>query len=226
MSVLHALRWYPSLLSDILAKPDYRPAEFWENRHSKDHSFWTVGRRAFDTKGNEEWYARLAADLRAAFADEHLDLQKLSVYEIGAGTGYWTRLVQQLGCQTYQGTDIAESAAAWLRPQFPGYSFAARDAAVEPIPGQWDIILMMHVDEHVHGDRFVSMLRHIKAAMTPTSRFFTTYVQAAKPSGVTYVEYHTIEDYARVFPADWIRPLPQPNGGDPLLMISEAEQGH
>jgi SAM-dependent methyltransferase len=222
MGVMQALRWYPSLLSDIITKPPYRPAEFWENRHSKDHTFWTVGRRAFDAKGNEEWYGRLAADLRAAFVSEQLDLKTLSVYEIGAGTGYWTRLVRDLGCEKYQGTDIAESAAAWLRPQFPGYTFAARDAAVEPIPGTWDVILMMHVDEHVHGDRFISMLRHIKAAMTPSSRFFTTYVPQATPSGVTYVEYHTREDYARVFPSEWIKPLPQPNGGDPMLMISAA----
>ena len=222
MGVMHALRWYPSLLSDIIVKPPYRPAEFWENRHAKEHSFWTVGRRAFDARGNEEWYARLAADLRDALAAERLDLKALSVYEIGAGIGYWTRLVRDLGCLNYEGTDIAESAAAWLRPQFPGYVFAARDAAVDPIPGLWDVILMMHVDEHVHGERFVAMLRHIKAAMTPASRFFTTYAPVSKPSGVTYVEHHTREDYARVFPAEWIRPLPQPNGGDPMLVISAA----
>jgi len=222
MGLLHALRWYPSLVTDIIIKPHYRPAEFWEKRHARDHTFWTVGRRVYDTEGNERWYGRLAADLRAALTAEKLDLKTLGVYEIGAGTGYWTRLMRDLGCVKYEGTDIAESAVAWLRPQFLDYTFAARDAAVDPIPGFWDVIVMMHVDEHVHAERFFAMLRHIKAAMRPTSRLFTTYVPVAKPSGVTYVEYHTGDDYARVFPAAWIRPLPQPNGGDPMLVISPA----
>ncbi|HKE10941.1 MAG TPA: class I SAM-dependent methyltransferase [Myxococcota bacterium] len=222
MRVMHALRWWPSLLKDLVLKPRYDPVRFWERRHAAGHTFWTVGRRAFDETGNEEWYGRLADDLRAAFSRDQLDLKTLSVYEIGAGIGYWTRLVCDLGCRKYEGTDLAGSAVAWLRSQFSSYSFEVRDAATDSIPGLWDVILMMHVDEHVHGERFTGMLRHVKAAMTPTSRFFTTYAPVAKPSGLTYVEYHTREDFARVFPDAWIRQVPQPNRGDPMLAISAA----
>ncbi|HYN06532.1 MAG TPA: class I SAM-dependent methyltransferase [Vicinamibacterales bacterium] len=227
MNLRHALRWYPALLKDLVLrklKRPYVPKDFWEQRHAAEHTFWTVGRRAFDEQGNTEWYGRLAHDLVAAFEARHLDLKQLAVYEIGAGTGYWTTLVRDLGCTRYQGTDIAESAIAWLRPKFPGYAFAVRDAAEEPIPGAWDVILMIHVDEHIHGPRFDATLRHIRAALASGGHFFTTYSATPKASGVNYVEYHGIIDYRRVFPADWITALPQPNGGDPLLCMAPGLQ--
>ncbi|MEJ7699178.1 MAG: class I SAM-dependent methyltransferase [Pyrinomonadaceae bacterium] len=222
MKLWHKLRWHADLAKDLLVKPTYRPREFWERRHAQGHNFWTVGRRAFDEDGNLAWYENLAQDLVTEFRADDLDFQRLSVCEIGAGIGYWTRLVRDLGCKRYLGIEIAEPAVQWLRPQFPSYEFAVADAAEEPLPGTWDVILMMHVDEHIHGERFLAALRHIKAAMTPTSRFFTTYRTEPTPSGLAYVEYHTREDFAAVFPPAWIKLVPRPHSGDPMLSISAA----
>ena len=130
--------------------------------------------------------------------------------------------MRDLGCKSYLGIEIAEPAVRWLQPQFPSYEFAVADAAEEPLPGTWDVIIMMHVDEHIHGERFLAALRHIKAAMKPTSRFFTTYRTEVTSSGVAYVEYHTREDFAAVFPSAWIKLTPRPNSGDPMLSISAA----
>jgi hypothetical protein len=110
----------------------------------------------------------------------------------------------------------------WLRPRFPDYQFMVADAAETPIPGAWDLIVMIHVDEHIHGDRFRAALSNIRNAMKPTSRFFTTYRTEPTESGVPYVEYHTLDDFAAVFPRPWIRQVPQPHGGDPMLSISPA----
>jgi hypothetical protein len=225
MDLWHKLRWYSNLAKDLVVKPTYRPHEFWERRHAQGHDFWTVGRRAFDEEGNRAWYENLAQDLVAEFRAEALDLQHLSVCEIGAGIGYWTRLVGDLGCKRYLGIEIAESAVEWLRPQFPSYDFSVANIAEVPLPRKWDVIMMMHVDEHIHGENFLSALRHIKAAMTPTSRFFTTYRTEPTPSGLAYVEYHTQEDFATVFPPAWIQRVPQPNNGDALLSIS-ADHAH
>ncbi len=222
MNLWHKLRWNAVLVKDLLFKPNYSPREFWEQRHAQGHDFWTVGRRAFDEDGNREWYGNLAQDLVTEFRADGLDLNHLSVCEIGAGIGYWTKLVRDLGCKRYLGIEIAEPAVQWLRPQFPDYDFAVADASEEPLPGTWDVIVMMHVDEHIHGERFLSALRNIKAAMKPASRFFTTYRTEPTPSGLAYVEYHTREDFAAVFPPAWIKLVPQPHNGDPMLSISAA----
>ncbi len=222
MNLWHKLRWYANLAKDIVVKPTYNPREFWERRHAEGHDFWTVGRRSFDEKGNRAWYHNLAQDLVTEFRADGLDLQHLSGCEIGAGIGYWTRLVQDLGCKRYLGIEIAEPAVQWLRPQFPSYDFAVADIAGKPLPGSWDVIVMMHVDEHIHGENFLSALRHIKGAMTPASRFFTTYRSEPTPSGLAYIEYHTQEDFATVFPSAWIKRVPQPHNGDPMLSISAA----
>ncbi|MBA2271627.1 MAG: class I SAM-dependent methyltransferase [Chthoniobacterales bacterium] len=222
MNLAHNIRWYAVLAKDLLFKPTYRPHDFWNRRHRRGHNFWTVGRRSFDESGNREWYARLAKDLATEFHADGLDLRRLSVCEIGAGIGYWTRMMRDHGCKRYLGTEIADPAATWLRPQFPDYDFVVADVAEDPLPGTWDVIVMMHVDEHIHGERFLNALRHIKAAMTPTSRFFTTYRTVPTPSGVSYVEYHTQKDFAAVFPLAWIKPVPRPHGGDAMLSISAA----
>ncbi len=222
MNLWHKLRWYANLAKDIVVKPTYNPREFWERRHAEGHDFWTVGRRSFDEEGNRAWYHNLAQDLVTEFRADGLDLQHLSVCEIGAGIGYWTRLVQDLGCKRYLGIEIAEPAVQWLRPQFPSYDFAVADIAEKPLPGNWDVIVMMHVDEHIHGENFLSALRHIKGAMTPTSRFFTTYRTEPTLSGLAYVEYHTQENFATVFPSGWIKRVPRPHNGDPMLSISAA----
>lgn len=222
MNLWHKLRWHADLAKDLLFKPNYSPREFWERRHAQGHDFWTVGRRAFDEDGNLEWYENLAQDLVTEFRADGLDLNHLSVCEIGAGIGYWTKLVRELGCKRYLGIEIAEPAVQWLRPQFPNYDFAVADAAEEPLPGTWDVIVMMHVDEHIHGERFRSALRNIKTAMKPASRFFTTYRTEPTPSGLAYVEYHTRENFAEVFPTEWIKLVPRPHSGDPMLSISAA----
>jgi 2-polyprenyl-3-methyl-5-hydroxy-6-metoxy-1,4-benzoquinol methylase len=222
MNLWHKLRWHADLAKDLLFKPNYSPREFWERRHAQGHDFWTVGRRAFDEDGNLEWYENLAQDLVTEFRADGLDLNHLSVCEIGAGIGYWTKLVRELGCKRYLGIEIAEPAVQWLRPQFPDYDFAVADAAEEPLPGTWDVIVMMHVDEHIHGERFRSALRNIKTAMKPASRFFTTYRTEPTPSGLAYVEYHTRENFAEVFPTEWIKLVPRPHSGDPMLSISAA----
>ncbi len=220
--LLHRLRWYADITKDLILRPRYRPQEFWERRHTEGHDFWTVGRRVFDEGGNEKWYRRLAEDLAAELEADNLDLARLSVCEVGAGIGYWTRMVRDLGCKRYLGIEIAEAAVKWLRPQFPAYEFAVADVGEVPLPGTWDVILMIHVDEHIHGERFISALGHIKSAMMPTSRFFTTYRTEVTESGVRYVEYHTREDFAKVFPSSWIKVVPRPNGGDPMLSISAS----
>ena len=222
MNLWHKLRWYADLIKDIIVKPNYNPREFWERRHAEGHDFWTVGRRAFDEKGNLEWYENLAQDLVTEFEADGLDLKHLSVCEIGAGIGYWTRLMQDLGCKRYLGVEIAEPAVEWLRPQFPEYEFAVADISQKPLPGNWDVIVMMHVDEHIHGENFLSAMRHIKRTMTPTSRFFTTFRTEPTPSGLAYVEYHTLDDFAKVFPRAWIKRVPQPHNGDAMLSVSAS----
>ncbi|NOX39726.1 MAG: class I SAM-dependent methyltransferase [Alphaproteobacteria bacterium] len=220
MNPFRSIHWYTSLLWALVVKPKYKPGEFWEGRHSKRHDFWTVGRRSFSEKDNEEWYRRLADDLTADFQATGLELSALSVLEIGAGTGYWTKLLRRLGVQRYIGVEIAQSAVDWLRVQNPDCQFELHDASKSLPQGPFDLVVMLHVDEHIHGENFLSCQRNIKAAMGPKGVFYTTFRTEPTLSGVTYVEYHTQEDFAKVWPREWISRVPQPNNGDAMLKIS------
>lgn len=220
MRLWHTLRFYTDLARDLLFRRSYDPRTFWEQRH-QTHDFWAVGRRVYDEAGNQAWYGRLRDDWLVAC--QGLDWPTLRVCEIGCGTGYWTAVVRAQGGVTYTGIDIAANAVDWLRPRFPGYTFRAANVAEQPIGGPYDLIVMMHVDEHLVGPPFDAAMRHIREALAPGGRFFTTYKPTPVPSGLVYVEYHTAADFGRVFPADWITPCPNPHGGDPLLLIRKPE---
>ena len=92
-------------------------------------------------------------------------------------------MVQRLGCKEYLGIDIAEAAVERLRAKFPDYQFQAGDLSREPIPGKWDVILMVHVDEHVHGKDFMKAMTTIKEAMKPTSNFLASASHPDKKAG-------------------------------------------
>ncbi len=221
-SLLHKVRWYAELARELLLKPQYRPKEFWERRHRTSDGFRAVGRRSRDEKENEHWYGQLEQDLLEEIRQQQFDLTQMSVLEIGPGIGYWTNVVRRLGCREYLGIEIASVAVQDLLIKFPEYRFQVGDVSQVPIQGKWDLFLMMHVDEHIHGENFIKALTAIKHAMKPTSSLLSTYHPGEKKSGEPHVEHHTEGDFAEVFPAEWISRAAYKFGNDPMLSISES----
>ncbi len=132
-SLLHQVRWLPVLVKDILLKPTYRPSNFWERRHRGADDFWAVGSRGRDKEGNLAWYAQQEQDLLDEMQQLQLDLRQMSVLEIGSGRGYFTAIVQRLGCKEYLGIEIADSAVRRLRSKFPEFRFQTGDVSQIPL---------------------------------------------------------------------------------------------
>ena len=199
-SILHNLRWLGAVLKDLVLRPKYKPQEFWAQKHKVD-SFEAVGRRRLGEAGNARWYAEMEADFLDEITCQHLDLSQVSVLEIGPGTGYWTAVVQRLGCKDYLGIDIAEAAVERLRTKFPAYRFKTGDAASGDVEGHWDVIIMIHVDEHIHGENFTQAMFEIKDALRPGGQLLVTAYHPKAKGHVPHVEYHSETDFACVFPA-------------------------
>ncbi len=224
-SLIHRVRWLGTAARDLLLRPRYRPQEFWDRRLRNDR-LSAVGHRRLDEKENARWYAQLEQDLLAEIEQLGLDLSRQSVLEIGPGTGYWTAVVQRLDCKEYLGIDIAEAAVERLRTKFPDYRFQTGDPSRDSIAGKWDVILMVHVDEHIHGEEFTKALTTIKGTMKPTSNFLASASHPNKKSWVPHVEYHSEEDFTKVFPVKWIHRPVHKFGSDLLLSISETSALH
>ena len=107
-----------------------------------------------------------------------------------------------------------------LRAKFPDYQFQAGDLSREPIPGKWDVILMVHVDGRIHGEDSMKAMTTIKEAMKPTSNFLASASHPDEKSWVPHVEHHSEKDFTKVFPIKWIHRPVHKFGGDLLLSIS------
>jgi len=93
------------------------------------------------------------------------------VFEVGAGTGYWTSLWHELGAERIDGCDLAEEAVDRLRGLFPDGVYTAgdiADAGVVPAVGSYDLVTVFNVLLHIiDEDRFADAAAHVAAAVRP-----------------------------------------------------------
>jgi len=107
------------------------------------------------------WLYRAQRRQVARLLDE-LDIRPATVYDVGAGTGYWSAFWQTRGA-TVRGCDFAPEAVARL-----GEAFELRDIAVEPPTGTYELVWVANVLLHIlDEDRFSSALANIAGAVQP-----------------------------------------------------------
>lgn len=100
--------------------------------------------------------------------NQGLEINKdVSVFEVGAGTGFYTNYFQQLGVKDYVGIDISEISISNLKLKFPDYSFERIDISqntdlVKSHVESFDIICVVDVLLHVTDDaRFRNAVNNI-----------------------------------------------------------------
>ena len=90
--------------------------------------------------------------------NESLEIDKnVKVFEVGAGTGFYTSYFQQLGVKDYFGVDISEISISNLKLKFPNYSFERMDISqnndfVKSHIETFDIICIVDVLLHITDD--------------------------------------------------------------------------
>ena len=215
----HKLKWTFDAARDLIIKPKYVPKEFWKKKHENE-GFAAVGIRRLTEEQNAAWYDRMKTDLLNYFRQINLDISEKSVLEIGPGTGYWTEIIQELGCTRYLGVDISESAVDNLSEKFPTYDFIADDFSEMNIDEDWDIVIMIHVDEHIHGENFVKTMSTIMKTIQDGGIFIVSAYHPEKKSWVPHVEYHGLSDFIKVFPKDWVIDPVMPFADDLIVGIS------
>tara|TARA_Y100001934_G_C12223417_1_gene711840 strand:+ start:367 stop:1089 length:723 start_codon:yes stop_codon:yes gene_type:complete len=215
----HKLKWTIDAARDLLFKPKYVPKEFWRKKHENE-GFAAVGIRRLTEEQNAFWYDRMKIDLLSYLKRINLDISDKSVLEIGPGTGYWTELIQELGCSNYLGIDISESAVDKLSEKFSSYNFLSGDFSEMDINGKWDIVVMIHVDEHIHGENFVKSMNSIKNIIQGGGIFIVSAYHPEKKSWVPHVEYHGISDFTSVFPKEWVVDPVMPFADDLIVGIT------
>lgn len=195
----------------MASRPPYEPQEYWTRLH-REGSLRSVGQSGLPEELNVWLYRSLERNLRS-FLRRHglLDPGPRRVFEIGAGTGYWTPLWLGLGADQVDGCDIAPEAVARLRERFPGRYFAGDIAEEGVIPNnaQYDLVTVFNVLLHIMDeDRFAAAARHVAAAvgagghllLVEPALYLESSVRPIKPGASSMARL--LDRYREVFESD------------------------
>jgi SAM-dependent methyltransferase len=153
-----------------MAPDAYDPKAYWARLH-EEGSLRSVGQSGLPVAFNEHLYAIGRRNLMRFIRRHRLsDPPPARVFDVGAGTGYWTALWLALGAGQVDGCDLAESSAERLREQFPG-TFSAgdiTDPGVVPDDRSYGLVTVMNVLLHIIDDaRFAQAIANVSAAVAP-----------------------------------------------------------
>lgn len=149
----------------------YDPIEYWDQLH-RDDSVRAVGQHQFSVSVNR-WLYRIGRDNLIAFLNRNRVLvpPPATVFEAGAGRGFWVREWYRLGAVRVDGCDLAAAAVARLMADFPSSTFTQGDVAelgVIPSGGDYDLVTALNVLLHVTDEvRFRAACANIAAAVAP-----------------------------------------------------------
>ncbi|MHB8672572.1 MAG: class I SAM-dependent methyltransferase [Candidatus Limnocylindrales bacterium] len=149
----------------------YDPRAYWSRLHAEG-SLRSVGQSALPVELNVWLYRVLERNLRTFLRRHGLaDPAPQRVFEVGAGTGYWTAFWHRLGAAQVDGCDLAASAVERLRARFPDGTFVGgdiADAGVIPADASYDLVTVINVLLHIlDEDRFTAAARNVAGAVAP-----------------------------------------------------------
>lgn len=152
----------------------YSPSDYWRNLHRRG-DLSAVGQSALPPGINRWLYAILARNLRAFVRRHGLDRPlPATVFDVGAGTGYWVRFWHTLGVMRVDGCDLVPEAVERLIAEASASGradvFVAADVT-DPaaLPGDsYPLVSCMNVLLHVTEDAaFERALANVARLVAP-----------------------------------------------------------
>lgn len=163
----------------------FDPGAHWRDLH-RDPSLRAVGQSGLPLELNR-WLYRTGRRNVIVFARRAglFDPPPARVLDVGAGTGYWSRLWLDLGAGSVALNDLVEDAVDRLRLSFPGsptFPGDVRDAGVLPDDASYDLVSVMNVLLHITDEAgFDQAVHHIAAAVRPGGRVLLAEAALRRP---------------------------------------------
>jgi SAM-dependent methyltransferase len=143
---------------------DYIPQEYWDSLHGRN-DLSAVGQSGLPAHFNA-WLYRNGARNLDGFLARSLIGRPASVYDVGAGTGYWVAYWIRRGARV-AGSDLVETAVSRLSERLVG-DFTVLDISARAPSGQYELVSCMNVLLHITDDAaFERALTHLATAVAP-----------------------------------------------------------
>lgn len=195
---------YKTLIAPLKyrTKGGYDAAQYWRDRlTSYGTSLKGVGDEGLSEQENREMYENAAGAFLSLCRQEGIDFATARVLEIGCGNGFYTRLLQEQGVNRYLGVDITDALFPALTGRFPGFRFIRRDITTDLIDGEFDLILMIDVIEHIVGEAKLDFaMSNVQRCLAENGCFLVAPVAAQGRRSLFYVRFWSVEDIRRRLP--------------------------
>jgi SAM-dependent methyltransferase len=180
----------------------YDASRYWRDRLAKyGTSLKGVGDEGLSEQENLEMYENAAKSFLSLCQREGIDFSTVRVLEIGCGSGFYTRLLQEQGVNRYLGVDITDALFPSLMNNFPGFQFIRRDVTDEHIDGEFDLILMIDVIEHIVDEEKLDFaMANVQRCMAKNGHFLVAPVADQGKRSLFYVRFWSADDIKRRLP--------------------------
>jgi len=222
--VLNPIRAFRKLVIDPLryrGKDGYDAARYWSNRHSKYGvaSLRGSGDEGRSEDANAKQYASDLYKLGLLLKKLGVSMEGRSVLDVGCGAGVYATYCRSHHVRSYLGTDITDVLFPRLLEEFPDYRFVRHDCTSgEPLPGEWDMVLMIDVVEHITSRR--KLIAAIRNLSLVSNTLIVGPVWPKPRKRMFYLRDWTETDVIRALPDRIIEVHGTPFRGGRLLAIS------
>ncbi|TCV79099.1 methyltransferase family protein [Sulfurirhabdus autotrophica] len=189
---------YKTLIAPLKyrSKGGYDAARYWQDRFVKHGtSLKGVGDEGLSEHDNQAMYENAAKTFLNICQQEGIDFTTSRVLEIGCGNGFYTRLLQEQGVSRYLGVDITDALFPDLIKRFAVFQFIRRDITADLIEGEFDLILMIDVIEHIVGEEKLDFaMANVQRCLAENGRFLVAPIVDHGKSSLFYVRFWSAED--------------------------------
>jgi SAM-dependent methyltransferase len=182
---------------------EYDAARYWHDRIAKyGASLRGVGDEGLSEADNARQYREAAHTFLETCHRTQINFQQARVLEIGPGTGFYTGLLHELRVKEYLGIDITDAYFPNLQTQFPRFRFVRKDVTAETIEGQYDIIVMIDVIEHIVTDeKLTRSLATLDGCLTNGGVLILAPILPTGQKHLFYVRFWSLPEVAARLPA-------------------------
>jgi SAM-dependent methyltransferase len=179
----------------------YDPKRYWDERFSQyGLDIRGPGNRGLSERENLRMYDAAAGVFEEVCRLEAVDFPSARVLEIGVGNGYYGELLSRYGVTRYLGVDITDVLFEELRRERPDFVLRRMDVSSEPLDGEYDLVLMIDVTQHIVDDgRFAYAMRNVRSALAPGGVFVVTSWLDPSAKDSYYEKSRGIDAYTRAF---------------------------
>jgi len=181
---------------------DYDAARYWEDRfRKKGLSLRSVGDEGMSEAEIGEAYASQAREIFGMLERARVGFSQARLLEIGCGNGYYAELLRKCGLTQYKGFDITNAFFPMLRQKFPGFEYVRGDITADRVAGEFDVVLLIDVIEHiVTEEKLMSALANVSAMMAKGGVLVLAPVTPRGRRSLFYVRFWTEDDVLRGLP--------------------------